>query len=288
MTGLPNRYHSPQDLPFNQSCLNGRLRLQTPDADPGGGGVWLALQEHRLLVEIGIGREDLPLEMPAVGPHDAPLYIGTWDDTPCRILRLTPDAELPEKLRAQSLVAQDPLLPIEWLTLGGLARMVLHWEDSSRFCAGCGRTMQRLPGEWGKHCTGCNAHHFPHIHPCVIVLVRRGNEVLLTRKSEWARNRYSLVAGFLEFGESLEEAVEREIAEETGVSVKNIRYLGSQCWPFPSQIMTGFTAEYAGGDLVVQKSELEDARWFPIDALPNLPPKRSIARYLLDTVLGLP
>ena len=288
MTGLPKRYRSPQDLPFNQSCLAGRLCLQTPDADPGGSGVWLALQEQRLLVAAGAEQPGLPLEMPAVGPHDPPLYLGTWDNMPCRILRLAPEAELPAGLRAESLVAPEPMLPIAWLTLGGLARMVMHWEDASRFCAGCGWHLQRLPGEWGKQCTGCNAHHFPHIHPCVIVLVRRGNEVLLARKPDWAPHRYSLIAGFLEFGESLEEAVRREVAEETGVAIKNLQYQGSQCWPFPSQVMAGFTAEYAGGDLVVQESELEDARWFPLDALPNLPPKRSIARYLLDLVLERP
>ncbi|HKL24693.1 MAG TPA: NAD(+) diphosphatase [Desulfuromonadales bacterium] len=287
MTGLPKRYSSPLDLPFNHSCLNGRFLLQTPDADPGGEGVWLGLQGHRLLVMSGGEDLCLPAEMPAVGPHDAPLYIGTWDGAPCRILRLNAEANLLEGLRLESLLAQEPSLPIEWLTLGGLARMVLHWEDTSRRCGGCGQPMQRLRGEWGKHCRTCNANHFPHIHPCVIVLVRRGRELLLTRKSDWAPNRYSLIAGFLEFGESLEEAVRREIAEETGVTVSNIRYLGSQCWPFPSQVMTGFTADYAGGEVVVQTSELEDARWFPIDALPNLPPRRSIARYLLDSVLQL-
>ena len=116
----------------------------------------------------------------------------------------------------------------------------------------------------------------------MIVAVRRPGEILLTRKREWAPNRYSLVAGFLDPGECLEEAVAREVQEETGIQVTNIRYAGSQCWPFPSQVMTGFTADYAGGEVVVEEKELEDAGWFPLDALPDLPPKRSIARYLID------
>jgi NAD+ diphosphatase len=109
--------------------------------------------------------------------------------------------------------------------------------------------------------------------------------VLLTRKAVWPPGRYSLVAGFLDFGECLEEAVVREVLEETGVLVNNVRYVGSQSWPFPSQLMAGFTAEYVSGEVVVEEKELEDARWFPLTALPALPPKRSIARYLLDNFL---
>lgn len=104
----------------------------------------------------------------------------------------------------------------------------------------------------------------------------------MTRKAEWPEGRYSLVAGFLDLGECLEEAVAREVAEETGVQIENIRYIGSQSWPFPSQLMTGFVADYVGGEIVIEEAELEDVRWFPVDDLPKLPPKRSISRYLID------
>jgi NAD+ diphosphatase len=117
----------------------------------------------------------------------------------------------------------------------------------------------------------------------VIVVVRRNDEVLLVRKAEWVAGRYGLVAGFLDMGECLEEAVVREVMEETGIRIKNLRYVGSQSWPFPSQLMAGYVADYDGGDIVIETKELEDARWFPVDALPLLPPKRSIARYLIDT-----
>ncbi len=112
--------------------------------------------------------------------------------------------------------------------------------------------------------------------------------MLLARKPNWFANRYSLVAGFQEFGESLEETAVREVAEETGVKVRNVCYIGSQCWPFPSQVMVGFVADYVEGEILVDTTELEDARWFPIDDLPELPPKRSIARYILDKTLDLP
>jgi NAD+ diphosphatase len=139
-----------------------------------------------------------------------------------------------------------------------------------------------MPGEWGKRCVRCAYEHYPHLHPCVIVLVRDGGRVLLTRKREWAPGRYSLVAGFVDNGESLEGAVRREVREEVGVEVDGIRYRGSQNWPFPSQLMVGFTAEYAGGEVRPDTNELEDARWFPLDALPNLPSRLSIARFIIE------
>ncbi|MCK4690626.1 MAG: NAD(+) diphosphatase, partial [Desulfuromonadales bacterium] len=109
-----------------------------------------------------------------------------------------------------------------------------------------------------------------------------GDEILLVRKPEWADGRFGLVAGFVEFGESLEEAMEREIREETGLQVNNLRYVGSQCWPFPSQLMTGFVADYLAGDIKLQEDELAEAAWYKLDQLPVLPPRRSIARYLID------
>lgn len=281
---LPTGYHSALQLPFNRTCLDERLQLTSPDADPGGSGVWLAVRGGDLLVA---GPREWPvLPEGSFGWGDG-LYLGSWDGRPCRLARIKKDDPLPDGLHPENLLAAEPALPIELLSLGGLARMVLHWERHSRCCPACGAVLERLPGEWGKRCPACAAMLFPQVAPCAIVLVRRPGEVLLTRKPEWAPNRYSLVAGFLEFGECLEEAAAREVLEETGVRVANVRYLGSQCWPFPSQLMAGFVADWAGGEVVVDTRELADARWFPVDALPDLPPKRSIARYILDTELGL-
>jgi NAD+ diphosphatase len=285
MTPLPESFPSPLHLPFNCACLQRKFSQAAPGRDPGGAGFWLFLRGTELLVtaDLRLPEGELPEELLSA-PSD-PLYIGHWEGMPCRALLLPREHPLPAGFTAESLLATDPALSIELLTLGGVAGQILHWEQGSRFCSRCGGEMQRLESEWGKRCRGCGYDHYPHIHPCVIVLVRRGNEVLLTRKSIWPPGRYSLVAGFLDFGECLEEAVVREVLEETGVLVNNVRYVGSQSWPFPSQLMAGFTAEYAGGEVVVEEKELEDARWFPVTALPVLPPKRSIARYLLDNFL---
>jgi NAD+ diphosphatase len=290
MTMLPDFYSSPIHLPFNRTCLDADFRLAPPDADPGGvEGFWLLLRGTEILLTGASETPQLlqgPLPPSLAGGDEPPLYIGVWQGKPCRLLNLV-GKENPSGFVAENLSAANPRLSIDLLSLGGTASQILHWEKISRNCSLCGGKMERVSGEWGKKCLSCGYAHYPHIHPCAIVLVRRAGEVLLTRKASWPPGRYSLVAGFLDFGECLEEAAAREVLEETGVLVQNIRYVGSQCWPFPSQLMAGFIADYAGGEVVVEEKELEDARWFPVDALPLLPPQRSIARYILDNFLSL-
>jgi len=177
---------------------------------------------------------------------------------------------------------QGTRLSDELLSLGGMAMQALWWESTSGFCPRCGDRTERLAGEWGKRCPRCEYEHYPHLHPAVIVVVRDGDRVLLARKGIWAPGRYALVAGFVDNGESLEGAVAREVKEEVGVDVKDITYVGSQNWPFPSQLMVGFVATYAGGEIQVDPEELEDARWFPCSSLPGLPSRHSISRFLID------
>lgn len=280
---LPESYLSPQHLPFNQACLGELFEFKPHDHDPGSDGFWIMLNGTELVLLDQDGVQSLPFGglPPGLNALDQ-LYIGQWQGQPCRVVALDQNAKLPEHLELRSLTAPTPQLAIELLSLSGLARQILHWHENSRFCSVCGTAQQWLPGEWGKLCSECNSHHFPHIHPCVIVIVRRPGEILMTRQATWPAGRYSLVAGFLDMGECLEEAVVREVKEETGVDIENVRYIGSQSWPFPSQLMTGFVADYVGGEIVVEEAELEDVRWFAVDALPDLPPKRSISRYLID------
>lgn len=289
MSPLPSHYPSTVDLPFNSTCLAGRFALQSPEADTPGEGYWLLIMAGDLLLqqtanEVLLPRgASLPVGIVTSAP---PLHIGTWDGLPCRAAAVSRDFTLPEGWTRESFSAANPVLAIELTSLAALASQILRWEKTSRHCAICGSLVQRIAGGWGKECSACRDLRFPAIHPCVIVLIHRPGEILLVRKAEWPAERYGLVAGFLDFGESLEEAVVREVWEETGVKVKDIRYIGSQSWPFPSQIMAGFVAEYAGGEIRVDHNELEDARWFSLDALPLLPPPRSIARYLLELYRG--
>jgi len=285
MSFLPAGYASPVDLPFNRASLKDHFKPEAPDADPGGAGVWVLLQKQSLIVVSGGSAPTLPTAERA--PLDAvssaqPLYIGRWQGQPCRLLAVSQQVPIPQHLTAEPLLARDPHLTLPLLSLGGLGHMILHWETVSRHCGNCGGAMIHLDGEWGKQCQQCPATHFPRIHPCVIVSIQKDDQLLLVRKAEWPDNRFGLVAGFVDFGENFEEAVAREVREETGIEICNIRYIGSQCWPFPSQLMAGFVADYRAGELVLQDRELSEAGWFDKQNLPTLPPQRSIARYLID------
>ena len=175
----------------------------------------------------------------------------------------------------------------EQLALAGKALHVLRWAETSRVCGRCGAATERVPSERAMKCPKCGLTLYPRISPAIIVLVRRGEEALLARNANFPAAFYSTLAGFSEIGESLEETLVREVKEEVGVDVGDIRYFGSQPWPFPDSLMIGFTAEWKGGEIRVDTSEIADARFFRRDEeLPMLPPPVSIARRLIDAWLN--
>ena len=282
------RYPETVDLPFNSSALQGEFRPRFPgEPAPEGAGWWLLLQGSNLLVSVETGRPelpygDLPDELAAVKFS----CIGSWRGEPLRLGSVGRSSPLPAHYAAEPFNASGDVLDDALLTLGGIGMQIRHWHKQSRYCNRCGAILEPMVGNRGKRCPACFYEHFPAIHPCAIVLVQRGDEFLLVRKKEWTPGRYGLVAGFLDLGESLEECAAREVLEETGITVRNVRYVGSQCWPFPSQLMAGFVADYASGEIRVEEAELEDVRWFHRRALPEgLPPARSIARWIIDRYL---
>jgi NAD+ diphosphatase len=173
----------------------------------------------------------------------------------------------------------------ERFRLAGAANQLVHWADTHRFCGRCATRTERVTGERAMRCPSCGLLAYPRISPAVIVLVRRGAEALLARGTRFPVPFYSTLAGFVEVGESLEETVAREIREEVGIEVKNIRYFGSQPWPFPHSLMVGFDAEWAGGEIAIDGKEILDAKWFRANELPTIPPRLSIARRLIDAWL---
>ncbi len=274
-------------LPFNRDCLRGAfVPAKQATVPPEPRGHWLIVQDQSLLVVPEGNALRLPLgELPAAleGNLDRPLWLGTFNGTPCWVASLPKDAPVPGGFRAETLIPmRGTCLPDDLLSLGGMAMQALHWESTSGHCPRCGDPTERIAGEWGKRCRRCGYEHYPHLHPAVIILVKDGDRCLLARKAIWAPGRYALVAGFVDNGESLEGTVAREVKEEVGVDVKDIRYVGSQNWPFPSQLMVGFVAAYAGGEVTIDREELEDARWFPCDQLPAGPSRHSIAGFILD------
>jgi NAD+ diphosphatase len=170
--------------------------------------------------------------------------------------------------------------------LAGRAFQIVDWHRSHAFCGHCGAPTERHDRESALHCARCRALYFPRLNPAVIVLVERDDRMLLARSPHFPPGMYSAIAGFVEPGESLEETVAREVREEVGIEVTDLRYFGSQQWPFPSSLMLGFTARYAGGELRLTDREVIDARWFGVGDLPVLPPPISIARELIDGFLA--
>ncbi len=212
-------------------------------------------------------------------------YLGRLAEDDCFALFWPNAAPLPAGFSISSLRKLYGRLPDDLLTVAGRALQIVHWEDTHRFCGRCATPLVRLVHERAMRCPQCELTVFPRVSPAVIVLVRRGPQALLARAARFPTAMYSTLAGFVEPGETLEQTVMREIQEEVGITVKNLRYFGSQPWPFPHSLMVGFMADYAAGELRADGQEIVDARFFDADALPLLPPALSIARKLINAWL---
>jgi len=211
-------------------------------------------------------------------------YLGRLNEQDCFALDAG-RAELPAPWAVHSLRSLYGQLTEEEFAVAGRAVQIATFAVTHRFCGGCGQPTTRDAVERCMRCPSCDLVFYPRVSPAIIVLVRRGQEALLATSSRFATGFYSTLAGFVEPGESLEQTLAREVFEEVGIQVENVRYFGSQPWPFPHSLMVGFFADYAGGELVIDGQEILDARWFAADALPEIPPKLSIARKLIDAWL---
>jgi NAD+ diphosphatase len=176
-------------------------------------------------------------------------------------------------------------MPAAQAAAASRAWQLIEWDRTHRFCGVCGTPTLRVAEERARRCPACDHLAYPRVTPAMMVLITRERELLLARSPRFAPGMYSALAGFVEAGETIEQCVLRESFEEVGVQVEGLRYYGSQSWPFPHSLMIAFTARWSGGEIVPQPGEIEDARWFPIDALPAIPPRFSIAGHLIrDTV----
>jgi NAD+ diphosphatase len=213
-------------------------------------------------------------------------YLGAFTGRHCYAIEIAPGVESPAGAVFRNLRTLYGRVSDELFALAGRAAQIVEWDRSHQFCGRCGTPMEYAPGERAKRCPACGLLSFPRLSPAIIVLVERGDEVLLARGTGFPTGMYSTLAGFVEPGESLEQAVHREIFEESGIRLTDLRYFGSQPWPFPHSLMIGFTARYAGGEIVIDPTEIADARWFTVDTLPQVPQKLSIARRLIDSYVA--
>jgi NAD+ diphosphatase len=209
-------------------------------------------------------------------------FLGDLDEEPLWSAELPADFEPPPGFTLLGLRSLHGRVPDEVFALAGRAAQIVAWDRDHQYCGRCGTPTERVPGERARQCSNCGLISYPRLSPAIIVLIERGEEILLARGHQFPPGRFGIVAGFVEPGEALEEAVEREIREEVGVEVRDITYFGSQPWPFPHGIMIGFRAQHAAGDISLDDGELAEAGWYTIENLPNVPPKLSIARRLID------
>jgi len=210
------------------------------------------------------------------------LYLGELDGAPC-FTRLLVDGEpAPEGTDPIALRQLFGALADEDFAIAGRASGVTAWDRDHRYCGRCGAATERSATERARTCTSCGFASYPRLSPAIIALVERDGRALLARNARVSLPFFSTLAGFVEVGESLEHAVAREIHEEAGIAITDIRYFGSQPWPFTNSLMIGFNARWAAGEIVGDPTEITDADWFAPDELPRIPPKLSIARELID------
>jgi NAD+ diphosphatase len=247
-----------------------------------GRSLWFAFQGEKLLVF-----DERPARVPlADEPEELDLdvtfrwEIGELDGHTCWAVET--DSEPPEGMVFRNLRSFFLGVDEDFFRMAGLAKQMVGWHATHRFCGRCGGETGPVPGELAKQCTRCGMMDFPRLSPAAIVLVEREDHVLLARSPGFPKGLYSVLAGFVEPGESIEETVVREVSEEVGIGVENIGYFGSQPWPFPNSLMIGFTADYADGELSPDPAEIEDAGWYTADDLPQLPPETSIARAMIE------
>ena len=270
----------------------------TPPTDSHGPAHWFVFQESNLLVrQNGAGAEVLlaasteELGLPLLR-HQYLGYLHWEGQPPIHCYSAEADAAadpatpLPDGVTAEGLRQLYTRLSDPFFQIAGQAVQIVDWDRTHQFCGRCGSQMESLPAERAKKCPACGLTNFPRISPAIIIAVVRhtdeGPKLLLARNHRFPAGRYSVIAGFVEPGESLEACAQREVMEEVGIAIRNVRYVASQPWPFPNSLMLGFTAEYAGGDLVLEEAEIAEAGWFAVDTLPQLPPPPSIARRLID------
>lgn len=251
---------------------------------------WFVFYKDQLLIEKKVNGYSIPFDTkpPMPVPIGSSIHtVGEINGKTTKTFSVyTPVSgnESPERLMMDLRASYD-VLPWEHYNMGGRAIQILNWDKNSRYCPMCGvPTVQISP--IAKKCPECRQEIYPRISPAIIVLIRKGDSILLVHARNFRGTHFGLVAGFLEPGETLEECVHREVLEETGIHIQNIQYFGSQPWPYPGGVMIGYTADYESGEIKLQDEELSAGAFYTKDNLPEIPKKLSLARKLIDAWLG--
>ena len=256
---------------------------------------WFVYAGDRLLVRLDEHRAHVPYDPDPPLPAEhvlRRLYMGQYGDhrakgVHCYALEVPSDAIPPPGMGFKGLRGLWGDLDEAAIGLAGQALQLVDWDRCHQFCGRCGAATVLRDNERAKHCPNCGLNHYPRHAPAVMVRITRGDEILLARSPRFVPGMYSVLAGFVDPGENIEQAAHREVMEEVGLQIKNLHYFTSQSWPFPHSLMIAFSAEYVSGEITLADPEIEDAGWFRPDQLPGLPITMSIARALIDDWLGV-
>ena len=246
---------------------------------------WFVFCSNKLLVTVDNDNVRIPYLKSLSEMNMTPVriqYLGILQGSPCYSAEITQESTAPEGMAFKDLRSLYGFLDEDIFLVAGKAIQIVSWDQTNQHCGRCGIKMETLEGERAKKCPSCGLINYPRISPAAITAVIKGNKILLTHNAAFRGNIHSLIAGFIEPGETIEECVHREIFEEVGLTVKNLKYFGSQPWPFPNSLMIGFTAEYESGEISVDGQEITEAGWYDASSLPELPGKMSIARKIID------
>jgi NAD+ diphosphatase len=263
------------------------VHFHAPAAVPAAGDLCLVIEGDRILVrpdaQSAVGLPDFGVLAGWAETPRAPVHVGRIDDRACWLLPVgTMECVPPSGWEWQDTRGLIGLFtPEEWHAVN-CARQLAWWERHHRFCGGCGTPTVGLPEERARRCPQCGALFFPSASPAVIVAITRGDELLLAHNRNFRAGMFSLLAGFVDPGETLEQAVAREVREEVAVEIAGLRYVTSQPWAFPNSLMVGFRAVHMSGELAVDGKEIETAGWFRRDALPEIPRVGTVARLMID------
>lgn len=251
---------------------------------------WFIFQNDRLLMPEG-GRDTLLLSVAQITPIKHAfqhLYrLAEFEEYDVYCAELLGEHPLPTSLEAIPLRKALDLLGEDWYNMATKAAAVINWDKNHQFCGRCGNTTVHKPGAFERICTACKLAFYPRISPTIIVLIQKNDHLLMARSPHFPPGAYALIAGFVEPGESIEDAVHREVHEEVGIHIKQLRYFGSQSWPFPDSLMIAFMAEYESGEIIIKPNEIEDAGWYRFDNLPGRPTNHiSISAKLIDSFIA--
>lgn len=250
--------------------------------------LWFIYRENKLLVEALNEQISIPswnqvknLSNEFIRLH----YLGSLEGINCYCAELASDSLVPAFMEFRELRPVSNHLLDKLFAVAGKAIQIIDWDKNHQFCGRCGSKTRDMENERGKECPDCGLINYPRISPAIIVAIKKDNKILLAHNKRFINNMYSVIAGFVEPGETFEECVKREVFEEVGIQVKNIKYFHSQPWPFPNSMMIGFTADYADGEIKVDGVEIDKAAWFAVDELPSIPSKVSIAGKLINAFI---